>query len=199
MKIIVFTFLLLLFIPVISKAQESKTCSASPQSIIVRGFKLGMTETEVKRRFPKISIWEQSGDTGLTYVAEQMSSSSFRETFTEADREGISAIDLNFIEKKLARIAIKYTGFTEWKSITEFTDAIAKSLKLPLAINWQKLDDEKLRVSCNGFFAEVHFTPKLSPYILQAQSLTLSISDYENILKQREQTKNERQKQVFKP
>jgi hypothetical protein len=110
-----------------------------------------------------------------------------------------ASVELTFLDKQLALIKIAYDGFTEWNSINEFIDTTSKQLKLPLSENWQVIKKNTLRLDCKDFFIISNLDPKLGRYDLQKPSLLISTNNFDAQLEEREKTKKDRQKQVFRP
>jgi hypothetical protein len=179
-----------------SLAQSAGCPSGS--SVVVRGFKLGMTESDVLRRYPKIEIYDQKTGNGVT-TSSSGQSPALDAVFSEEVRKGIGTIDLVFLDKKLAKIEVAYDGFTEWVSMTEFVNAIAGPLKLPEAVSWKAEDKRTLKLSCSDFEATIIWEQKRSQYEVQKQVLILSIAKFKDVVDSREKNKNESQKKVFKP
>jgi hypothetical protein len=174
-------------------------CPATSSSVVIRGFRLGMTETEVKRRYPKIQIFKDLDNNGLTLINIDGSSYDYEEVFTESERKGLRFVSIKFLDKKIVRIGIDYDGFTEWNSTKEFTDAISKNLRLPLADKWQKLNEKSFQLSCGDFFIISKLEPKSGTGSLQKPSLLLSINDFDKIIKEGVEDRKERQRKTFKP
>lgn len=179
------------------KAQN--VCSALPQNVGIRSFKLGMTEAEAKRRYPKIQIWRDTNNIGMNYSVIGQSYTPLDEVFTESEREGIEYVELYFLDKKLARFRIAYDGFTEFDSITEFTNSIVKTLKLPSADKWQKEKENSLRLNCSNFYIISRLEVKQMASELSKPSLFLSINDFEKTLEEWKKTEKQKQKETFKP
>lgn len=188
----------LLFFVGISVAQ-GQVCTNTGQSIDLRGFKLGMTETEVKKRYPKISFSKNSDVVGLSYSNISRGSSDFEDVFTEDERKGLSSVDLTFFNKILSDFRITYDGFTEWDSLEEFTDKSAKALSLPLSTNWQKYNRISLKLVCKDFYIISTLEPKLGRYELQVPRLFFSFSDFKEKVETQKKIQKEEQKKIFKP
>ena len=94
--------LLPIFLLILSStlSAQNSACTVSGQSITIRGFRLGMTESEATRRYPKIEIYNQNDGNGLS----TSNISALGEIFTESERDGLSSVFLWFLDKKLAKI-----------------------------------------------------------------------------------------------
>lgn len=192
-------FLVLIFELFLTTFSFGQLCSNSPQSVVVRGFYLGMTEDAAKKRYPKIIFFKDLDVVGLTSWTLPPSGSS-DDIFTESEREGLESVQLKFFDKKLSQIKIVYNGFTEWDSLKEFTDASSKALKLPLADGWQKTSDENsIKIVCKDFYVISHLEPVRGAYELQEPSLFFSFNDFETKLDARKNSQKENQKKIFKP
>jgi hypothetical protein len=178
---------------------QNSFCAVAGQSVSVRGFRLGMTETEVKKRYPKIDITKDLDVVGLSHSSISKPSSDFEEVFTEEEREGLSSVELSFFNKTLSEFRITYDGFTEWDSLEEFTNSSAKALKLPLSVNWQKFNPISLKLVCKDFYIISTLEPKLGRYELQKQKLYFSLNDFKDKLETQKKNQKEEQKKVFKP
>lgn len=195
-----FIFVLsILFLLTSSLFAQNSVCTATGQSIKIRGFNLGMTEVEVKKKYPKIEIFKSSEVIGLSHSAVSKSTSEFEEVFTEEERKGINSIQLTFFDKILSEFRITYDGFTEWDSLEEFTNASAKVLSLPLSSNWQKFNRISLKLDCKDFYVLSTLEPKLGRYELQSSKLFFSYFDLKEKLEAQKKNQKEQQKKVFKP
>lgn len=197
MKNLFLLFLLLLFSE--SLFAQNSACVLTGNSVTIRGFRLGMTEAEAKKRYPKIEISDDINVVGLSYSTISKPSSHFDEVFTEEESEGLNSVELSFFDKKLSEIKVSYDGFTEWDSLEEFTDASAKVLKLPLSPNWQKMNQLTLRLNCNDFHVISMLAPKRSNYELQISKLFFSLDNFKDNIEARKKSQKEEQKKVFKP
>lgn len=178
---------------------QAQTCTSASQNLVIRGFRLQMTESEAKRRYPKIRIFQNQDGNGLSTAGIGFPYQDFDEVFTEVERKSLSSVELTFLDKQLALIKIAYDGFTEWNSINEFIDTTSKQLKLPLSGNWQVIKKNTLRLDCRDFFIISNLDPKLGRYDLQKPSLLISKNNFDAQLAEREKTKKDRQRQIFKP
>lgn len=196
MKILFLTISLLVIFVTVSFGQNCQTAS---QSVVVRGFSLGMTEESIKKRHPKIEFFKDLDVAGLSSWTSSSAGSS-DDIFTEAERENLELIQLTFFDKKLSQIKVVYNGFTEWDSLTEFTDASSKALKLPPSTSWQSISDKyAVRLDCQDFYVVSKLDPARSNYELQEPSLFLSFNDFATKLEGRKKSQKETQKKDFKP
>lgn len=194
-----FSILLLCFVFLFVKPLLAQECQNVAKSVLIRGFSLGMTEGIVKKRYPKIEFFKDLDVVGLSSWTMPGSGSS-DDIFTEAEREGLESLNLTFFDKKLSQINIVYNGFTEWDSLSEFTNASSKSLNLPPSVNWKRTDDKNaIRIDCKDFFVIARLEMPRSRYELQEPSLFFSLTAFESNLKNRKNTQKEEQKKIFKP
>lgn len=194
------SFLLISFLFFLSSSLigQNKECSVIGKDVTLRGFKLGMSEEEAKHRYPKIEIFQKEGKSVSTAIIGT-GYTSLEQVFSESEREGLSSVELTFLNKALARINVAYNGLTEWNSVNEFTNASAEQLKLPLSSQWKKTDTISLRLNCKDFYIVSRVEPKLGKYELQKPILFFSINDYAQKLKAIEESNMEKQKDHFKP
>lgn len=192
-------FLLFNFILLLGSATYGQNCQALSQNVVVRAFSLGMTEAQVKKRYPKIEFYKDSGVVGVTKWSGERPT-SFDDVFTETEREDLARVELTFFDKKLSRIKIIYTGFIKWDSLAEFTDVSAKVLKLPPAADWHKTDDEEsIKIECKDFSVVSKLELPRSQYELQEPSLLFTLNSLESDLKNKQKALEDSQKREFKP
>ena len=132
---------------------------------MVRGFKIGQSYEEIEKTFPPADlsgVYDWKGDLGTKRITISGVQQAARlvaypsETPSEWVKrfEGVERIELLFLDGKLASIEVNYDSTTQWRSLQEFTSAIASTLSLP-SKGWRgtfpiALDCTGLRVETRG-------------------------------------------------
>lgn len=117
-----------------------------PDAPELRGFRLGMSYDEVRKRVPQI----QFGPSDQFGVAKVSINPAFDRRFDRASFEDVRTISLDFLDGRLVILWIGYDSTFKWQSLDKFVAGIGKSLNLPAA--WsakrggQQLMCEKLSV-----------------------------------------------------
>lgn len=194
----------------------SKPCNLTPENAPeLRGFRLGMTLDEIKRKFPNLpSI--TSDENGLSKIYFDRTSKpeqSYREfnfvdaNFMEAFK-GTRRVYLELTDNKVAVIKVVYTDEIPWKSEEEFIKRTAESLNIPGT--WTMSDGYNTLQCQNSLMFQAGISRDLS-HIKTAPSEKLPYIQISNIwaqiqpdLKKMDKEKNanaqrEAQKNTFTP
>jgi hypothetical protein len=155
-----FTAALILSFQLTSEAQQSTAppCTLNVEELPeIRGFKLGMTLEDIRRRHPKFKIPEpdETGYAEMTYSVSYYLSYGEESLINEEDRKGITGIKVAFLDGKLVRLRIIYDDSVKWKDVPEFLQAMIRALKLPDAKFWINHDADTAQLNCNNVVVQV--------------------------------------------
>lgn len=107
-----------------STGQKKPACSiGSAAPLELRGFRLGMSLDEVRKRVPKLQVRppDQFGYTRVTIRPIQASGSL----------KGVSGAVLDFLDGRLFFILMLYDNSTPWQSAEQFVSRVGEALNLP--------------------------------------------------------------------
>jgi hypothetical protein len=111
--------------------ERAKTCDASIiKGAQLRGFRLGMTLSEVKARLPLVKAAPVDAS-GYSEASVHFSKSMPPPSFLK----GVLMMVFNFIDGRVSYVAVVYDNSIKWRSLDQFTHQVADSLGLPTA--WQ--------------------------------------------------------------
>jgi len=178
-------------------AQESTCKLKLADAPVLRGFRLGMTVDDLKKRYPKFHPATADPDgyvhQGFFIGADELSEMS------AADRDGLGGLVFSFFDDKLMEFELDYNGFTAFGSIGAFVDAISTKLKFPGGAAWQEVDPKTRRLACDGFTATIKFEKKQSKYETETQALIITDDHSAKLLKERKANGPEQRRKIFKP
>ena len=97
-----------------------------PDAPELRGFRLGMTYDEVRKRVPQI----QFGPSDQFGVAKLSINPAFDRRFDQASFEDVRTISLEFLDGRLVILWIGYESTFKWQTVDKFVAGISKSLNL---------------------------------------------------------------------
>lgn len=173
-----------------ARAQQTPACTvkrdAAPE---LRGFRLGMTEAQVKTRVPAAQAVNRDplGQGSLALQYQQL------KDLDAAAYAGVGYITLLFIDDRLTSISVQYDQTVTWKSPEQFAERVSELLKLPKA--WRPEQEQTqhgstpfLSMSCDGFRLSVF--PNFIRLIDDAHEATLA---------RRRDEIEEKRRQTFKP
>lgn len=192
-------FFLLSIIDVSAQAQSSPCALKTEQLPEVRGLRLGMSLQDALHRYPNLRSLMGDPDANNYMVGDLSTSSYVREALGETQGEGLTGLKVAFLDKRLVRLRFVYSGLIEWKDVDEFLSNITSKLKLPAAEQWKAASPKTRQIDCDRILIIVRLDPKIGKYDLQVPSITFAEKGVEEILKEREKTKEERQRCEFKP
>jgi hypothetical protein len=163
----------------IAESNEPKCSLKLDQSPPLRGFRLGMTQEQVLRRVPGVSI-EKPDKYGLSRLrlsildtsgiirtsvrdkavqpditATPDDGSAFvLDSLRFPDLKGVRKLQMRFIDARLSYLQIGYDDSSKWESIDQFVQAISTKLNLPA--QWQVPadspgDSEGKELRCDAF------------------------------------------------
>jgi hypothetical protein len=181
---------------------DAEVCrTGALRGVSLRGFTLGMSEAEVRRRLPRLQT--KAGPRGMR------SASVFFVGKTNpppAELKGVALMGFDFLEGRAARVAVGYDASIKWDSLEEFTRHTGEALRLPAVWRAHRgLTDNLLRsISCDDAAITITFaspsTSYKAPIIILEDSAAFDLARRraESAAEQRRQAE-ERKKQTFKP
>src|SRR6266404_2688401 len=115
-----------------------------PESIELRGFRLGMTLEQAKAQVPQIQLArpDQFG------VARISINPHFDPSFDKTRFADVRTISLDFLDGRLISLWIGYESTFKWQTLDAFVAGISKSLKLPA--EWPAKRGGR-QLNCNEF------------------------------------------------
>jgi hypothetical protein len=129
-------------------AASAQTCPIKldqlPDSVELRGFRLGMTYDQVKARIPQV----QFGRPDQIGVVKTTINPFFDPRIDKAGLADVRTISLDFLDGRLVTLWIGLEGTFKWQSLDEFVAGMSKSLNLPAA--WSTKRGGR-QLSCEGF------------------------------------------------
>lgn len=137
----------------------------------LRGFRLGMSQAEVKARIPDLVTTRPNGlgeSRSFTFVRTNKYLSR------NVTLKGVSSITLNYLDGRVIFVAMLYDDSLKWDSGDEFAGQVAASLGLPSG--WMRYEgedyDEQLNILRCERFALVAGLKRISYRMLPATFLT---------------------------
>ena len=100
-----------------------------PDAPELRGFRLGMTYDQVRKRVPQI----QFGPSDQFGVAKVSINPTFDRRFDQASFEDVRTISLDFLDGRLVILWIGYDSTFKWQTVDKFVAGVSNSLKVPAA------------------------------------------------------------------
>jgi hypothetical protein len=156
------------------------------QSPELRGFRLGQSVQDVRKRFPhnKDLLNPASFDEPLTAritMADMEAKEEFR---------GLLGMKLGFLDGKLILLESYYYKLADW-TLADFKDTVADAMKLQRA-RWKALHSEGMMLQCDGFKVRVMVVDSGTAIRLERDGISEEI-------KQRMDAVNTELKKMFKP
>lgn len=118
------------------------TIENSPE---LRGFKLGQSLEQVRRRFPRNSSLSLPGPAAQANLG-------LNDLAGHSELEGVKSVSLGFLDNKLALLAVTYDVSVHWDSSDQFKTSLANSLKLQQS-GWKSRGTARV-LDCEGFTIE---------------------------------------------
>lgn len=205
-------FLFLAFVfsfSVSASAQDSECTLKLADSPTVRGFKLGMSQDEILKRFDGLLL-PTANEFGVSRT-RILKSDVIKDATKNPVFDGIDEIGLEFVDKKLSYFRIGYTTPSKrWTDANEFIKAVTTALKLPSSwdrscvyIN-RRYSEENDHVyqclPCNGFRIAAGLEDSLleqHPYIKLEDTSATRLVDERAAAKRRRES--EEKQRTFKP
>jgi hypothetical protein len=210
------TFLMLLAILFhLACSQPKKPCEITPeQAPQVRGFKLLMTNTEIREKYPTFPTLTPSefGRSVIVIANDDFSNDAKNRTtwfkFVSGKDfpklEDLNRVYLEFLDDKLVLIRFYYTNELKWSSATEFSNKVKEDFQLQET--WETQENLQI-LSCNGFMMSIgigtdssSFGGQTFPFIeLEAYFLSHQHSIRQSAKEKNENANRQKQKDIFKP
>jgi len=189
-RVLIFATLLLLSCALTGMAQGSAQCALKTAHVPeLRGLRLEMTVSQVKARYPRLSVGTADN---LGQLRIELSSDSLAEIDSAAFK-GVNHLTLSFIDDRLIGFVVTYTQLP-WRDVHQFTARMSEALKLP--DGWGG-DDNIQTLDCDGFQVRTgrqdYSSVGMSPYI------GFKVLGAESIVRERIEKQKEQQLQTFKP
>lgn len=165
------------------------TCHVnSPENLVLRGLRLGMTRAEVEKVLhgskPRASLYAgQWYEDKTTAYASFLSSAPF--LLENKDFSNVSHLVLITVDDRLAKISLSYKSEASWSDVDEFATAVAGILNLPN--EWQEVLGARTQ-TYQGI------TIKVAP-----NSVEFAAQPCLDLREPRSKSVNERNKKAFKP
>lgn len=146
----------------VNPEERKPTCSTTIEQFPeLRGFRLGMAVEQVQQRFPGVQFTMYSSDKlpqivlspvrrGFESTLDGLSVRPYSNTNIIDPRrfpgfEGVSQIELTFVNNRITTIEVDYLEAKQWRSIDDFINALTNKLNLPNA--WDALKSESSDVN----------------------------------------------------
>lgn len=152
----------------------------------LRGFRLGMTEAEVKARVPGAAVTRDPlGQGAVSFQYSQL------KDVDPAAYAGVFYVTLLFIDDRVTSVSVQYDQSITWKSSDHFAERVSELLKLPKA--WRQAGDPQKNdqfrtMQCDGFLLSVY------PNFIRVLD-----DSHEATLARRRDEMDEKRRQTFKP
>jgi len=169
-----------------SKVPRNKCTLTADQLPEVRGLRLGQPFSTFYELFPNryIELQVRKDDIGLQEPTVSPILLGHPKSL-----EGVSRIDLKYLDDKLVSMKVDYDTEVRWQSNLHFTSAIAEQLRLP-SQGWQGRDPTW--IICNGFYVETSNATFLPSLQVERTDLVLEI-------KKRHEELDRKKRIEFKP
>lgn len=166
----------------------------------LRGFTLGMSEAEVRRRLPRLQV---KGDRhGLSSAVFFVGPAGP----PPVELKGVAGMAFTFKGGRVARISVGYYDSIKWDSLEEFTERTAEALRLPKAwLAYRHTDYMPRRglfcddVSLVTYFASPSLTDKSPVLTLEDSAALDNFTRRVDAAEEQRRRAEERKKQTFKP
>lgn len=149
-----------------------------PSAPEMRGFRLGMTQNEVKLRVPQV-VFGHGDEVG---VSKTTINPDFDPKIEKASFNGIRSVSLDFLDARLTSLWFGYDSSFRLKTVDDFVEAISASLKLPAA--WQPWRGRGQQLRCADFSVTVNV-------IAEGVSFRIVDTTAEDLIAERRQAKEE--------
>jgi hypothetical protein len=140
--------LVLAFLSSIAASAQQPACSLKidqlPDSLELRGFRLGMTYDQVKARVPQV----QFGQADQFGIAKTSINPYFDSRIDKTGFADVRTISLDFLDGRLVTLWIGFESTFKWPTLDEFVAGMSKTLNLPAAWPPKRSGRE---LNCAGF------------------------------------------------
>ena len=171
------------------------------QSPTIRGFRLGMSIDEVKRRFT--TGFENARADRLGVISVQLPEAGVRWSsvaVNPTEFDGVFQLGFVFFDERLIQISYQYMPDARWRDISQFLDVLSPSLNLNQQL-WDVTSTYNATLACDGFSMKaglyLTYTPQSSPRIdmIDTAAQTLSSKRRADAIRQSE----EERRRAFRP
>jgi hypothetical protein len=137
------------------RVRVRKPCDLKPaQAPVLRALRLRMTLQEVSARFPRYILPGADACGRLNLSFNAISGTLRAYALRPEEFEGISRIDMTFLDERLAYVRMTYGGDIGWGNSNEYLTALSSLLGLPAS--WYKAGegvtaDNAHMIGCDGF------------------------------------------------
>lgn len=115
------------------------------------GFRLGMTNAQVKARVPQV-VFGPLDDFG---VSKTTINPDFDPKIDKASFNGVRSVSLDFLDGRLNSLWLGFDSTFKWPTVPDFVTGISQSLRLPAA--WQPWKIRGQQLNCADFQLTVSF------------------------------------------
>lgn len=171
------------------------------RGVSLRGFTLGMSEAEVRRRLPRLRV--TAGRYGLSSGTVLFGG---RAAGPPPELKGVAGVAFTFMEGRVARILVGYDDSIRWDSLDEFVGRTAEALRLPKAWPaYRRADNAPSRglvcddVSLVTHFANPYATHKGPILTLEDRAAFEVFAQHVSAAEEQRRRAEERKKRTFKP
>jgi hypothetical protein len=199
-------FLSVLWLTAGSASGQATLCSLKlSEAPAIRGFKLGMTDADLKSKFPGIRI-ETPTRYGETVVNLEFTPAdlSFRKgvvnqrqsvlisTQNFPEFEGIRKAGFNLVDGAIFSITAVYSDEAKWRNVDQFAEKVSSLLHIPSSWSDDNKQDGVLHLRCRGFWLRAE---------LEGSSGRIRLTDMSQValLESRAADKDEQNRARFKP
>ncbi len=154
MRLQTLALLLILLCAVNVFAQDTKCTlklSEVPDAPELFGFRMGMTNAQVKARVPQVAFGP-ADDFG---VSKTTINPDFDPKIDKTSFNGIRSVSLDFLDGRLTSLWLGYDATFKWQTIPDFVQGISQSLRLPDA--WRPWKIRGQQLNCADFQLTVSF------------------------------------------
>src|SRR5690242_5098829 len=178
-RLLFLLFLILLGVSTSLKAQCTQKLADLPAAPELLGFRMGMTQEEIKARIPQTRF----GHADEFGVLKTTINPYFDENIDKSKLESVRSISLDLLDDHLTSLWIGYDETYKIQSVDEFIKAVSESLKL--TGSWSTARGKGQQLKCTDFQVFVST-------IARGPSLRIVDVGAEEAIAQRREAKEER-------
>ncbi|HSS18994.1 MAG TPA: hypothetical protein VLL54_02870 [Pyrinomonadaceae bacterium] len=116
-----------------------------PDSPELFGFRMGMTDVQVKSRVPQVAF-AKANDFG---VGKTSISPDFDPSIDKASFNGVRTISIDLLDGQVTSLWYGYDSSFKWHTVPEFVEGISRALRLPDA--WTEWKSRGQQLTCSDF------------------------------------------------
>ena len=187
-----------------SEQGRAAACTLSlEQAPEVRGFGLGMSLDEVRRRFPGLEArppLEVNWSPEFGYLEARIHAADILRIYPQHKSEfkGVQSVTLKFLDGRVTYLEVEYDDSAKWDDVDTLLESLTASLNLPAPEAWQA-DEPRVkgserwakRLTCDGF--------KIVVWAFSRAKIFFHDTAASEMLSKRMRAKDERQRREFKP